>query len=94
MGVYCPTQTVVKFSLHDHSLKRIMICKRKIENWVQTKQVNNKKKTHGTELYFNKLLEGFVVFQYKESIVHIKYNKLERSKTCPYLLTHFLKRIT
>lgn len=94
MGVYCPTQTVVKFSLHDHSLKRIMICKRKIENWVQTKQVNNKKKTHGTELYFNKLLEGFVVFQYKESIVHIKYNELERSKTCPYLLTHFLKRIT
>ena len=53
-----------------------------------------KQKTHGTELYFNKLLEGFVVFQYKESIVHIKYNELERNKTCPYLLTHFLKRIT
>ena len=47
MGVYCPTQTVVKFSLHDHSLKRIMICKRTIENWVQMKQVNNKKKHTG-----------------------------------------------
>lgn len=65
---------MVQFSLHDHSLKRIMICKRKVEHWVQTKLVNNKKK-HGTELYFNKLLEGFVVFQNKESIVHIKYNE-------------------
>ena len=32
------------------------------------------------------------MFQYEESIVHIKYNELERSKTCPYLLTHFLKK--
>lgn len=47
MGVYCPTQTVIKFSLHDHSLKMIMICKRTIENWVQTKQVNKKKKHTG-----------------------------------------------
>ena len=45
MCVYCQTQTVVQFSLHDHSLKRIMICKRKIENWVQTKLVYNKKNT-------------------------------------------------
>lgn len=33
------------------------------------------------------------MFQYEESIVHIKYNELERSKTCPYLLTHFLKEL-